>query len=108
MGFKDKVRNKQNSEHKTVEEYHKSIHEKYLASRNQIVSTPVEVIDVQEDTSIESIAEDSPVTIDEQKNEAITVEAETEQTVVNASELTATETQIKKKSHFKKKDNTNN
>lgn len=33
MGFKDKVRNNQNAEHTTIEDYHKSMQEKYLAER---------------------------------------------------------------------------
>lgn len=110
MGFKDKVRNKQNSEHTTIEEYHKSVHEKYLASRSKIVSVATNTADIQESISTEPVAEDNSVVIDEQKSEVITVEAvsEMEQATVSASELTAAETQIKKKPHFKKKDNTNN
>ena len=33
MGFKDKVRNNQNAEHATIEDYHKSLQSKYEASQ---------------------------------------------------------------------------
>lgn len=33
MGFKDKVRNNQNAEHATIEDYRRSVQEKYVAER---------------------------------------------------------------------------
>jgi len=39
MGFKDKLRNNQNAEHATVEDYRRSIQEKYLANRGKPPAT---------------------------------------------------------------------
>lgn len=124
MGFKDKVRNNQNAEHATVEEYQKGIHEKYLAERANrgkpvvaledktiSVPAPVEQEDVFVAEPVEEMKVVETVSLKEEvveEEEVLEEPADEEEQVVEkpAPVKTAVKPAVKK-TKPKKKDHTN-
>ena len=127
MGFKDKVRNNQNAEHATIEDYRNSIQEKYLAERVNR-GKPVAGVEVPAPVTVEPIKqpikaeqfEEAPAfvkshIVEPAKSE---LESEPEEKIAEESEekklelaeekaVKPIDKHVKKNTKFKKKDPTN-
>lgn len=130
MGFKDKVRNNQNAEHATIEDYQKSIQEKYAAERANRgkpivaieVPMPVVVEPIEQPIKAEQV-EKAPAFVKSRDFEPVEQKLEEESSLPEEKSIEPEEKKIeiekaskpikpevksvKKNTKFKKKDPTN-